>query len=247
MVEIAKAVVGLLSSPKANEGQQAHESTIRFGASMVAGEYILPCIISNYKISNPNVRFDLEILSTSSMLEKLEGGKLDLVSFIKPPGEHQADEVEVAKDKLVAITPPKHEMLGRERPGLREVLRYPLILYEPSHEMAGLVGDFLASNQVRVKALEVRMLLPEPASVIASVSEGLGLSLCSEIIAKKAERAGMIGMVNLEGVSGGRYSIYIKRGGQSSDPALVNFYKYVERMSERFKGNLPCMMKMLYL
>jgi DNA-binding transcriptional LysR family regulator len=246
IVEIARAVVGLLSSTRPSEAPTP-ERTIRIGGSMIAGEYMLPCVISNYKMANPNMKFDLEILKPHAMLEKLKKGELDLISYIKQHGEPRPDEVEIAKDRLVVIAPPKHELLGRERLKLGEILRYPLILYEPDHELAEIVEDFLISNGVKAKSLEVKMLLPDPTSVIASVSEGLGLSLCSEIIAKKAERARLVGIVNPEGATGGRYSIYIKRQGEPMDEALNSFWGYIEKMSERFEGNLPCMLKMLYL
>ena len=61
------------------------------------------------------------------------------------------------------------------------------------------------------------------------------------------ERARLVGIVNPEGATGGLYSIYMKRGGEPMDEALNSFWGYVVKMSERFKGNLPCMLKMLYL
>jgi hypothetical protein len=56
----------------------------------------------------------------------------------------------------------------------------------------------------------------------------------------------MISIVNPGDAAAERYSIFIKRGG-AGDATFNNFWDYLEKLSVRFKGNLPCMLKMLYL
>jgi DNA-binding transcriptional LysR family regulator len=202
-------------------------------------------------MANPAVDFRLEILNPQTVAENENSGALDLVSYLKPPGEKVQNQLEVAKDRLVVITPPRHELVWKENVSLDDVLKFPLILYESGpyesgHEMCGLVDSFFASNGVNARGMDVKMRLPDPASVIAAVSEGLGVSLCSEIIARKSERAGLISIIIPYNVKGGHYSIYVKRTA-SDNEAINNFWDYLEKMSERFKGNLPCMLKILYL
>jgi len=111
------------------------------------------------------------------------------------------------------------------------------------------IGTLLGVQRVRVEGgdLDVKMLLPEPSSVIAAVLEGLGVSLCSEIIAKKAERAGLIGIVHQNDAKGVEYFICVRRREGSQDDTLSQFWDYLVNASKRFKGNLPCMLKILYL
>jgi len=246
VVETAKAVVGLLAGPQITQAASTPGRILRIGTSEIAGEYILPCIISNYKMANPAVGFSLEILSPQVVPEKESSGMLDLVSYLKPPGEKVPNQLEVAKDRLIIITPPKHELVWKENVSMSDMLRFPLILYEPGHEMCGLVDSFLDANGVNKRGMDVKMLLPDPASAIAAVSEGLGVSLCSELIARKSERAGLVNIVVPYNVKGCHYSIYVKRTA-AGDEAVNHFWDYLEKMSERFKGNLPCMMKILYL
>lgn len=246
VVETAKAVVGLLATPQITQTSSAPSRVLRIGTSEISGEYVLPCIISNYKMANPSVGFSLEILSPQAVPKKESSGTLDFISFLRPPGEKVLNQLEVAKDRLVIITPPRHELLWKENASLSEMLSFPLIMYEQGHEICDLVNIFLETNGVRTRMIDVKMHLPDPASTIAAVSEGLGVSICSELIARKSERAGLINIVIPYNVKGCHYSIYIKRI-TVGDEAVNQFWDYLGKMSERFKGNLPCMLKILYL
>ncbi|MBM5804905.1 MAG: LysR family transcriptional regulator [Candidatus Verstraetearchaeota archaeon] len=247
IVETAKAVIGLVSKPVVHAGPP-QERAIRIGASGIAGEYVLPCLISNFKLSNPLAKFNLEVLDLHQILGKLKSGEIDLASYSKSPREGlRGEEVEIAKDRLVVITPPRHQLVGRRNLSLERVLQFPFILYDAGCEVNGLVDEFFKLNKVDSEDLEVKMLMPEPSSVIAAVSEGLGVSLCPEIIAKKAERAGLVGIVYREDAKGTEYSICVRRGKETQDDTLSQFWEYLVNASKRFKGNLPCMLKILYL
>lgn len=147
----------------------------------------------------------------------------------------------------MVIAPPKHKLVGRRNLSLERVLQTPFILYDAGCEVNGLVDEFFKLNKVDSGDLEVKMLLPEPSGVIAAVSEGLGVSLCPEIIARKAERAGLVGIVHKEDAKGTEYSICVRRGKETQDNTLSQFWEYLVNASKRFKGNLPCMLKILYL
>jgi DNA-binding transcriptional LysR family regulator len=121
-----------------------------------------------------------------------------------------------------------------------------LILYEDRCEAFDLVQRFFECNNVEPKEIDVRMRLPEPEGVVTAVSEGLGLGLCPEIIAKKSERAGLISIIQTKDGSYEPYSIIAKKGVRTNGGG-DGFWLYLSRISHRFKGNLPCMLKMLYL
>jgi len=247
IVETAKAVIGLVSRPVIH-ASAPQERPIRIGASGIAGEYVLPCLISNFKLSNPFAQFNLEVLSPHQIPDKLESGEIDLASYSKSTKEAiRGEEVEIAKDRLVVIAPPKHRLVGRRNFGLEGILQFPFILYDVGCEVNGLVDEFFRSNKMERADLDIKMLLSEPSSVIATVSEGLGVSLCPEIIAKKAERAGLIGIVYQNDVKGAEYSICVRRKEGSQDDTMIQFWEYLVNASKRFKGNLPCMLKILYL
>ncbi len=247
IVETAKAVISLVSKPVIH-ASSTQERPIKLGASGIAGEYVLPCLISNFKLSNPLAKFNLEVLDLHQIPGKLESGEIDLASYTKSFREAlRGEEVEIAKDRLVVITPPKHQLVGRRNLSLEWILQFPFILYDAGCEVNGLVDEFFKLNKVESGDLDIKMLLPEPSGVIAAVSEGLGVSLCPEIIAKKAERAGLIGIVHQDDAKGTEYSICVRRREGSQDDTMNQFWEYLVNASERFKGNLPCMLKILYL
>jgi DNA-binding transcriptional LysR family regulator len=245
VLEVSKAIVDLLAAPQPSGSKSEERTIITVGASHIPGQYVLPCLISNYQLSNPSIRFDLRIIPYDAIVSQLKEGTLDLASFVRRAGKLHPDEIEVAKDRLVFVASTKHELTRRE-PGLLDVLRQPLILYEDGYEASDLVQHFFECNDVEPKEIDVRMRLPEPEGLIIAVSEGLGLGLCPEIIAKKSERAGMIRIIQTKDGSYEPYSIIAKRSNRT-DSGGDGFWLYLSRISHRFKGNLPCMLKMLYL
>ncbi|MEM2454388.1 MAG: LysR substrate-binding domain-containing protein [Candidatus Bathyarchaeia archaeon] len=167
---------------------------MRVGASKIAGEHVLPCIISNFKRNNPSVDFNLEILDLSQIMEKISNGEIDIASYTKPCGVEMLEgEIGIARDELVVITPPGHNLTKREDITLEQILRYPLILYDTGCEVSNLLNEFFRLNGIRVESLKVKMLMPDVSSSIIAVLEGLGLSFCPELLAKKAKRAGVSG------------------------------------------------------
>jgi DNA-binding transcriptional LysR family regulator len=247
IVEIAKAVISLISKPLVRVSP-SQGGVIRIGASRIAGEHVMPCLLSNFKRSNPLVEFNLEVLGLLELERRLESGEIDFASYSKPSScGLREGEIEIAKDRLVVIVPPKHRLAGRRSVSLEWVKRMPFVLYEAGCEVNSLVQEYFKLDDVDSGDLEVKMLMPEPSGVIAAVSEGLGVSLCPEIIAKKAERAGLVGVVYIKDARDEYYSICVRKGGAAQNPPVSSFWEYLVDVSERFKGNLPCILKILYL
>jgi len=71
----------------------------------------------------------------------------------------------------------------------------------------------------------------------------LGISLISEIAARKAENAGLVRITLIKDKEV-EVPIYVLRRSNGSNKALNGFWEYLKRTSERFKGRLPCMIKM---
>lgn len=81
---------------------------------------------------------------------------------------------------------------------------------------------------------------------IAAVSEGLGLSFCPEILAKKAKRTGLVDIVRISDAESAAYSICALKGERMQNSATNGFWKYLTIVSKRFRGNLPCIFRITY-
>lgn len=245
VLEVSKAIVSLLAAPQQCSASPGQGQTITIGASHIPGQYVLPCLVSNYQLSNPSVRFDLRMMPHETIIKQLGEGFIDLACFVRTGGRLQQDEIEIARDKIVVVAPPRHR-LTRRRGSIVDALRQPLVLCEEGSESSDLVQYFLKRNGVNAEDLEVRLRIPEPEGVVTAVSEGVGLGLCPEIIARKSQRAGLVEIVQTEDGTYEPYSIIAKRG-RKAEGGVESFWAYLSRTSSRFKGNLPCVLKMLYL
>lgn len=247
ILETAKTVISLLSKPLTGS-ESACEGLVRIGATKIAGEQVFPCVIGNFKLKNPTARLILEIIDFNKIMDKLEKGEIDIAAYPKFSDKRvEKDEILIAKDRIVTIVPRDHELTKKKNVNLSGILSFPFVLYDISCELSILIDEFLKANEIEKEKLNVKILLPEPSSVIASVSEGLGLSFCPEITAKKAERAGMISIVHQKDTKKVEYAICVKRMSWNGGEAVSRFWNYLANLSKNFKGNLPCMLKIKYL
>lgn len=250
IVEMAKSIVALISKVNIIRDTKPGgplNGDICVGASKIAGEHVLPCLISNFKRSNPSVNFNLKILDLPQLMENLKSGEIEIASYTKPRSAGLREgEIEIAIDNLVAIVQPGHSLTRRKDITLEQILNYPIILYDQRCEMNTLLNEFFRLNGVNIERLKVRLRMPDVSSSIAAVSEGLGLSLCPEILAKKAKRAGLIDIIHIPDAESAVYSICALKGEKMQSNAANEFWKYIMAVSKRFKGNLPCILKITY-
>jgi DNA-binding transcriptional LysR family regulator len=219
---------------------------INMVASEVPGECVAPCLISNFKLSNPQVDFSLKIMDSFSALEMLASGEANLAMVQLIRGLRRLmqnfDYVEVAKDRLVAIVPIDHELSGRSSVKLRVIAGYPLISGEENLELASFLREIFRVHNV--KMLNVKMRFGSIDAIITSVSQGLGVSIISEIMARKAENSGLVKTLELE-AQGIETPIYMVKKRGETYSALKYFWSYVVQINERFGGYLPCLLKLV--
>lgn len=249
IVEMAKSTVALISrvSMKHIKPEGCLNGDIHVGASKIASEHALPCLISNFKRSNPSVNFNLKILDLPQLMENLKSGGIEIASYTKLCGAGSREgEMEIARDNLVVVAPPGHNLTKREDITLEQVLNYPIIFYDQSCEMSVLLSEFFRLNGVKIERLKIRLLMPDVSSSIAAVAEGLGLSFCPEILAKKAKRAGLVDIIRIPDAESAAYSICALKREKIQSNATNEFWKYLTIVSKRFKGNLPCILRITY-
>lgn len=249
IIEIARSIITALSKATLRhiklEGYL--NGVIRVGASKIAGEHVLPCIIGNFKRNNPSVNFNLEILDFPQIMEKVRDGEIDIASYTKLCGVKLLEgEIEIARDRLVVITPPDHNLTKRENITLEQILNYPLILYNSRCEVNSLLNEFFRLNGIEVKSLKVKMFMPDVSSSIMAVSEGLGLSFCPEVLAKKAKRAGLVDVIYTLDSENAVYSICALKEERVRSDAANQFWQYLLTISKKLKGNLPCILRIVY-
>ncbi|NWG09872.1 MAG: LysR family transcriptional regulator [Nitrososphaerales archaeon] len=250
VVNVARKILEILNSPSIVASPKTQtRGQVRIAANEVPGEHILPCLISNFKTMNPYIEFSMKILNEFLSLEMLENKRVDLISiqltreFLRKRIQG-LDSLEIARDRLFVISAPSHELSSKESIDIKELIRYPLILGEKSSDLNLMVEDLFGSYGIDPRKLDVKLRLGKSTAIVTGVSQGLGVSVVPGIVAIKAERAGLIKTIHL-GASHDEVPIFVIKRREKDNQALDRFWEYISHVTEKFRGNLPCILRLM--
>ncbi|ADG13781.1 transcriptional regulator, LysR family [Methanocaldococcus infernus ME] len=231
LYEKAKAILDMVEEAKIlmKSLSEVPEGTIRLYASTIPGEYILPSIIKEFKEKYPSVDFDVNILDTERCYKALEEGLADVISvgYLK---SKDYDYIIIGKDRLVLIVPPNHPFAKRKSVKFEEILNEDYIDREEGSGTKKTIEEALNKKGYSMMDLNVTMRLGSTSSVITAVSEGYGISIISEIPAKKAESAGLVRIVPIEDLDITRYLYLIKSRRPKNPSAVKTFWEFLKKI-----------------
>ena len=229
LYESAKMILELIESTKQRikSLHEYPEGTVKIAASTTPGEHILPGIIMDYKREYKDVDFHIEITDSKRCFELLEKGSVDMAAvgyLYNKDYEHLI----IGKDRLVLIVPPNHRLAKKGIATLSDIMKEDYIDREEGSGTREVIIKALNEKGYSMMDLNVVMSLGSNSSIITAVSEGNGVSIISEIPAKKAAEAGLIKIVPIEDLDLTRY-LYLVKGKKLKNPSAVrSFWEFLE-------------------
>ena len=141
----------------------------------------LPSLIARFHAANPGIEVRLRQSDTTSLIEQLRTGQLDLafLPLLDPPDDITTGIV--ACEDLVLITPPNHPLAGGTGLHLSELESFPFVDFEIGWGTRPLVDrSFAAANIQRRTIFD----LTDLETIVDLVARGLGVALMPETIAE---------------------------------------------------------------
>jgi len=216
-----------LTSYKENETEKV---LIEITASTLPGSHILPKFIAQFRLENLNVDFNILINNSKESIELLKNGSADFAgigSFMNFK-EQEFDYKKIGEDKIVFICSPDHPLLKNDRDNINfnELINYPFISREEGSGTRNTIEGQFKKFQELKRGLE----LNDNESIISAVSDSEYISFLSEIIALKAESAGLIRKLNLvEYPNVAKRDLFlIKNKGKKLSKLKQKFWDYLE-------------------
>jgi LysR family hydrogen peroxide-inducible transcriptional activator len=124
----AEKLVGL-----ARNAQEPLSGPLRFGVIPTVGPYVLPSLLSHLGTALPKLKLYVREAPTAVLLDKLAGGKLDILLVAVPYELGDVETMEIANDPIVVAMPRNHP-LGQHKVVSRDDLaREQLLLIEDGH------------------------------------------------------------------------------------------------------------------
>jgi len=179
---------------------------IVISASTIPGSHILPKFIAEFRNDHPNVNFKIIINNSKKSIENLNKNIADFagIGSFMSYNKQDYDYLKIGEDEFKFICSPYHKLLkeGRSKVSFKELHNYPFVWRE---EGSGMRNTF--KNQFPdYEKLNIKLEINDNDSIISTVSESNYISIMSNIMAIKAEKAGLIKILEIE-----EYPLIVKR------------------------------------
>jgi len=199
-LKYAKEMIGIMDKcflELSEYSIKQHEEII-ISASTLPGSHILPIFIARFKESHPNVDFKILINNSHKSINLLRKDNADFagIGSFMGSGEEEFDYLKIGSDNLVFVCSPNHKLLeGRKNEvSFNDLISFPFI----SREKGSGTRNVFENNFPQFHLLNIQLEINNNDSIITTVSESSYISVLSEIIAQKAENAGLIRIMKIK-------------------------------------------------
>ena len=209
--------------------------TIIISASTIPGSHILPKYIAEFRTNNPNIDFKVLVNNSQKSIENLNKKLADFAgigSFLNY-NKDNFEIIQLGEDQFKFICAPNHRLIKNDniKIKLEDLQQYPFIWREQGSGMR----DTFSRQFPEYKKLNIKLEINDNDSIISTVSESNYISIMSELMAKKAEDAGLIRMLEVinRPVIVKRPLFFIRRKEASISDIKAKFWSYILQESKK--------------
>ncbi|MFD9031692.1 hydrogen peroxide-inducible genes activator [Streptomyces sp. NPDC059567] len=174
----AKAVLDAVAElmEEAEAAQAPFTGVLRLGVIPTVAPYLLPTVLSLVHRRYPELDLQVHEEQTSSLLEGLAAGRLDLLLLAVPLGVPGVSELPLFDEDFVLVAPEGHPLAGREdipRAALKEL---NLLLLDEGHCLRDQALD-ICREAGRTEGAPVTTTAAGLSTLVQLVAGGLGVTL----------------------------------------------------------------------
>ncbi|WP_035571052.1 LysR family transcriptional regulator [Halonatronum saccharophilum] len=171
--------------------------SLKIGASITPGDYLIPCAIWTFKDKHPKVNIDLKVDNSQNITDKVSKGEVD-IGFIEDsiPKGLDLTSKKIMTDSLCFITS-SYKNYQKEI-SISKLKRLPLILLNDDFNIRRKFNEFLEDNNLKIGDLNIKAEMGSITAIKSAVEANLGISLLSYSAVKKELHQGEIELLNLK-------------------------------------------------
>lgn len=156
-------------------------------ASQTVANYWLPARAAEFRKRYPEIELNIRITNTLLVAGAVLDGSADL-GFAEGDVEDAAlDQIEFGGDRLVLLCAPTHPWAGKRRIYAQELASASWVLREKGSGTRQIFEEALRKLAVDPHRLNVALEMPSNEAVLAAVEAGAGVTVASELLAKRNE------------------------------------------------------------
>jgi len=199
-LEYARKIVDLYESARAKLTEIS--STIReeiiITASTLPGSHILPKYIAKFREDFPNVDFKILINNSRQSLKLISDNNADFGGIGSFMGykEENFDTLKIGEESLRFVCSPSHDLVQNKGGTVKfeDLKKYPFI----AREKGSGTRDIFEKHYKPHEELNAKLEMNDNDSIVSALTDSKYISVLSEIIAQKAEDAGLITFLALK-------------------------------------------------
>lgn len=162
--------------------QQDISGMVTIAASSTPGIYLLPRFLDSFLQLYPDVRFDIMLVNSVQVVEKLLNYEADMGLVGLSSSNTLLTRYPMAQDELVLIVSAKQGQFVQGQPcSLKELLRHKLVLRQPGSATRQTFAQALEKKGIKIADLNVSIEIDSMAGVINCVRAQLGVAVVSRM------------------------------------------------------------------
>jgi DNA-binding transcriptional LysR family regulator len=199
--------------------------TVEIGASTGPGGGVVPLLLCEFQLRNPEVEISLAVFDTQRVVELVAGRELEL-GVVGAARRHRGVVFEpFFRDEVVLACAPGHRFAGKTLP-LEQLRDEPLIVMQDGAGVRQVIEDELRQAGRRLRDFDIRLELGLQESVKSAVAAGYGVSFISRSAVEAELTAGTLAAAQVEGLEPSREISLVKSSGRPLTHAAEAFVAF---------------------
>ena len=197
-------------------------------ASTVPGEFLIPAILSEFKVQHPAVGIRVAVSDSLTVINDVQNGAYEVGFCGAMPEGRDLESFKIAEDEIVLIVFPEHPFANRPEVSPMELVGEPLIFREETSGTQRSVESQLLEAGFNLGQGAPKLILGTTQAVVSAVEEKAGIAFVSSIAIKKSCALGLVKVVELEGLRLRRDFFCIYREERIVSRLLGEFVAFVQ-------------------
>ena len=192
LYKYAKEILTLYSQAEKDIGEITGlvKGSISIGASTTVGNYLLPLVISDFKIENPKIKIHLLVGNTKRVVDLLNAGNLDIGIVEGEIKKYKIISEKLISDEMMLIIPSEHPWAKKKDISMLDIIKEPFIFREEGSGTRQVIEKYLNKRGITTQKMNISTILGSTEAIKEAVSRGIGMSIVSKWTVRKEIKAG---------------------------------------------------------
>ena len=187
-------IVSLFQDMEENARSLERKGTLRIGASITIGNYVLPDLLKAFQLDFPEVRTEAVILNSAAVEQALLDNRIDLGLIESEAFSPQLQKIPFMEDRLCVIVPPGHPLTAQPSASFSQIAEYPFLLRE-----RGSGGREMIESLFELRQLPLVPLWESASTqaIVRGVAKGLGIAILPWLLVEEDVRSGRVETIHV--------------------------------------------------